>query len=91
MTILGIKTENIKQLFLTKKTAVFIILAILPLAYLFLIFYYYALAGKATSPDQNKKIFVDQKLYEKVMENFRLREANFSQEAAKTYIDPFGR
>ncbi len=91
MAFLGIKTENIKLFLSTKKTLVFIVLAILPLVYLSLIFYLYAFLNKTTVQEENKKIFIDQKLYERVMENFRQRELNFSEEANKIYTDPFGR
>ena len=85
------KTEKIKQFLLTKKTVVLIALAILPLVYLFFVIYLYVFAAKAGPSEQKSEKLIDRKLYEDTMENFRQRELNFSQEAEKTYIEPFSR
>jgi len=91
MAFIGGEIKNIRQFLLARKTLVFIIFIILPLAYLFLVYYFYVFLAETPSLEQNKKIFINQKLYNRVMENFRQRELNFSEEASKTYIDPFGR
>jgi hypothetical protein len=79
----------IKKTFLSYKIAVFILLILIPLAYIGAIFYFYAWYVKTLEQLPTKTISIDSALYEKTMEDFNQREINFAQEDSKTYLDPF--
>ncbi len=91
MALPRLKIGNVEKFISARKTLVIIFLAILPLAYLLLAVYFYIFLGGSALPELNKKITFNQKLYDKLMEDFRQRELNSSGEANKIYIDPFGR
>ncbi len=78
-----------KIFFSSYRIAGFALLILMPLIFVGLIFYLYAWRVEAPEELPVKKILVDQKLYEKVMENLRQRQNNFEAEANKTYPDPF--
>jgi len=80
-----------KKVLLSHKILSFILLALISLAYIGAIFYLYAWQIKPPQDLPIKKISVDSDLYQKMVDDFAKREANFMQEGSKTYLDPFYR
>jgi len=81
----------IKKTFLSYKIAVFILLILIPLAYIGAMFYFYAWHVGTPEELPTKNISIDSVLYQKTMDDLNQRETNFAQEESKTYSDPFYR
>lgn len=91
-----IKISIFKKLFLAVrrfllgyKTIAFILLILASLVYLVVIFYLYAWQAPVPGQGNAEKISVNSAVYQKIIENFRQREINFTQEESRTYLDPF--
>jgi len=78
-----------KKVFLSYKIVIFTLLILIPLAYIGVMFYFYAWHVKAPSELPTQTISLDSALYEKTMADLEQREKNFAEEAGKTYSDPF--
>jgi len=85
------KLASLKEFFASHKTLFFVLLIIIPLAYIGAIFYFYAWYVKTPVELPTKTISIDSVLYQKTMDDLNQREINFAQEEAKTYSDPFYR
>jgi len=80
-----------KKFLLSHKIISFILLSLIALVYIGVIFYVYTWQIKAPQDLPIKKIAVNSDLYQKMVDDFAKREANFMQEENKTYLDPFYR
>ena len=84
-------SASIKKAFVSYRIAIFILLALIPLAYIGVMFYFYAWHVKTPSELPTRTISIDSALYQKTMDNLNQREINFAQEETKIYLDPFYR
>jgi len=79
----------VKTFFVEHRKVGFILLGLVALGYVAGLFYLYAWRVKPAGTQKREQTAIDAGLYDKVMKNLQDREANFNQEASKTYPNPF--
>jgi hypothetical protein len=90
---LGLKNgfASVKRFFVSYKKVFFVLSILAALAYVGVLFYFYAWQVSTPEALPNRAVSIDSTLYQKVMDELNQREINFAQEEGRTYSDPFYR
>jgi len=78
-----------KEILLSYKLIIFLIVILAMLAYVAAMFYLFAWQVEVPADGTLKVTTIDQTVYKKVADEFKQREENFSQEESKSYENPF--